>query len=152
MKSFIQDLSLNFHFLLDLFLHHNGNSSSSWQALTVSTAMLRKATGSKIYISPDVSIKPIQKNPYIWTVQSNLLIPEQILLIYITLTKLDNVSYITYWISCLKGQKWMDSEFQVLSNIYFGAEYKYCKIYKFERCDYGISQSHLIVLQVAMFV
>ena len=46
----------------------------------------------------------------------------------------------------------MDSKFQVLSNIYFGAEYKYCKIYTFERCDYGISQSHLIVLQVAMFV
>ena len=38
-----------------------------------------------------------QKNPWIWTVQSDLLIPEQILLLGIILIKLDNVSYITYW-------------------------------------------------------
>ena len=68
MRSFIQDLSLNFHFFLDVFLH--GNTSPEWQPFVVSGAS--KAS--------------------ICTVQSGLLIPKQILLFDIALIKLDNAS------------------------------------------------------------
>ena len=71
----------------------------------------------------------LSKNRWRWTVQSELLILDQILLLEITLIKLDNVGYITYWISGLMGWKWMDSKFQILSNIYFGAEYPIRFIY-----------------------
>ena len=74
MRCFIQDLSLNFHLFLDLFLH--GGCSSSWQPLrAVSAAKLTQAIGS---------------------VQSDFLIPEQILLLDMFLIKLDNVRYIIY--------------------------------------------------------
>ena len=49
MGSVIQDLSINFNFFLDLFQQHHGGSSSSWQPLAVSAAMLTQAIGSKIY-------------------------------------------------------------------------------------------------------
>ena len=48
MRRFIQDLSLNFHLFLDLFLY--GGSSSSWQPpWTVSVAVLTQAIGYIIF-------------------------------------------------------------------------------------------------------
>ena len=47
MRCFIQDLSLNFDFLLDLFLH--GGTSSSWQSFAVSGAMLTQPIEWKIF-------------------------------------------------------------------------------------------------------
>ena len=64
-----------------------------------------------------------QKNPWIWTVQSSLLIPEQILLLDITLIKSDDVSYITYGGFDPIGWKCMANKLQILSNVYFGAWY-----------------------------
>ena len=52
-----------------------------------------------------------QKNPWIWTVQSGLLIPEYILLLDITLIKLDNVGYVTYWGFGLMVWKCVDKKF-----------------------------------------
>ena len=59
-----------------------------------------------------------QKKPWIWTVQSDLLIPELIFLLDITLIELYNDNYITYWRSSLMGWKCMVSKFQVLSKTF----------------------------------
>ena len=77
-------------------------------------------------LSFDVSVK---KSPWIWTAQSDLLIPEQILLLDMFLIKLDYVRYIIYWGFGLMGWKCMDDKFQVLSNVYFGAAYPIRFIY-----------------------
>ena len=72
-----------------------------------------------------LSKKPMILNDTMWIVDSRA----DILLLDITLIKLDNVSYIICWLSIIVGWKCMDSKFQVLSNIYFGAEYRIRFIY-----------------------
>ena len=103
MRSFIQDFNLNFHFFRSFSVRCMG------VAVSVDKHWLyqHKLLGPK---STDFTWCIFQKNSWIWTVQSDLLIPEQILL-DITLIKVDNVSYLTYWLSGLMGWKCVDSKF-----------------------------------------
>ena len=122
MRSVIQDLSLNFHFFLDLFLQHQGRSASSWRLLVVSAAMLTQAIWSNICKFHVMFLwrEPINVN------YAKLLVDSwaEIVIRYnFNQVTVDGISNITYWLSGLMGWKCTDIKVQVLSNINVGAEY-----------------------------
>ena len=128
MRSVIQDLSLNFHFFLDLFLQHQGRSASSWRLLVVSAAMLTQAIWSNICKFHVMFLwrEPINVN------YAKLLVDSwaEIVIRYnFNQVTVDGISNITYWLSGLMGWKCMDIKVQVLSNINYGAEYLVKLIY-----------------------
>ena len=121
-RSVIHDLSLNFHFFLDLFLQHHGRSASSWRLLVASAAMLTQAIWSNISKFHMIFLwrEPINVNDTKLLVDSRA---EIVIRYNFNQVTVDGISNITYWLSGLMGWKCMDIKVQVLCNINFGAEY-----------------------------